>query len=108
VGCACIDVSDALCGLDVPIADHARPFYDLLSGSNFTWRTQRTESRRSERASTGSQLARTIRNGADTFLIYEPQVETWEDNRINLYLRLTAEFHYEALRTHSINKEQNQ
>ena len=28
---------------------------------------------------------RTVRSGADTFLIYEPQVETWDDNRINLY-----------------------
>src|SRR5690242_8784343 len=28
---------------------------------------------------------RTIKSGADTFLIYEPQIEAWVDNRINLY-----------------------
>jgi streptogramin lyase len=28
---------------------------------------------------------RTITSGADTFLIYQPQVEKWEENRIHLY-----------------------
>ena len=28
---------------------------------------------------------RTITSGADTFLLYQPQVETWEENSINLY-----------------------
>ena len=37
---------------------------------------------------------RTFKSGADTFLIYEPQVETWEDNRINLYS--AVEFKTEA------------
>src|SRR5690348_12905333 len=37
---------------------------------------------------------RTFRSGPDTFLIYEPQIETWEDNRINLYA--AVEFKTEA------------
>lgn len=28
---------------------------------------------------------RTFKSGSDTFLIHEPQIETWKDNRINLY-----------------------
>src|SRR5690242_2505079 len=37
---------------------------------------------------------RTFRSGPDTFLIYEPQIETWEENRINLYA--AVEFKTEA------------
>src|SRR6185312_3205129 len=37
---------------------------------------------------------RTIKSGAGAFLIYEPQVETWKDNRINLYA--AVEFKTEA------------
>ena len=37
---------------------------------------------------------RTFKSGADTFLIYEPQVETWEGNRVNLYS--AVEFKTEA------------
>jgi hypothetical protein len=28
---------------------------------------------------------RTMKNGADTFVIYQPQIEKWEDNRVYLY-----------------------
>ena len=47
---------------------------------------QKAQPQKTEKAEPSeAKWPRTITSGADTFLIYEPQVETWEENRIHLY-----------------------
>lgn len=44
--------------------------------------------------SSEAKWPRAVKSGADTFLIYEPQIDTWEGNSINLYA--AVEFKTEA------------